>query len=187
MSDCGTPLIPFKPTRDSRSARPGVDVPTPPGPNCDDAGILTFVAEHTVLANSTGATFDTPIVPVGAGGAAGTPGDHFVLEPYKGRMRLHAIQIDSATGADLDAISVGRFSNAGDLVGARMKGGFQNVAGPIGRTLDCDRYLKCGINPINPGCLPSFGVEDELLVGFGNNTAGDISVIVTYELEYVEK
>jgi hypothetical protein len=66
-----------------------------------------------------------------------------------------------------------------------MRGSFANHVNCARATL-CDTYLKCGINVLDPFCLPDFGQDDPLEISLSNTDgANDQTVCLTVVLEYV--
>jgi len=158
--------------------------------NCETGQRLAFSGKFNFLAAADGFNYDTVSNADGAGGAAsGQRGTYVQLQPYgKKRMRLLGIQVtgvDGVTGNDFaDIISIGDIRHNNKTVRPTLNSSFKDYTTPGGPT-NPDIFLKNGINPINPQCLPVFGADDPLDIAIQAGGADISGVELTFEVEYV--
>jgi len=155
--------------------------------NCAEGKRVTWSGKFDLLAAANGNSFNTLAVAAG-GGAAAQRGDYVELKPY-GSGKLHALAfiIDGvdATGAEFKTlVGYGEIFHNGKGVRPTLQSSFKNYT-TCGEATDPDIYLKNGINPLNPQCLPAFSEQAPLQIAMDAGGADRTGVCITAVAMYV--
>jgi hypothetical protein len=155
--------------------------------NCAEGGRVVWSGRFDILAAANGASFNTPAIAAGAGVPA-VRGDHLVLRPYDGEIQALGLQIDGIDGVSGSPFSTlvgyGEIKHKGKDIRPTLLGSYENYT-TAGEATDPDRYLKNGINPLNPSCLPRFSHDSPLLIGLDSGGFDRSGVVLTFEGMYV--
>jgi len=155
--------------------------------NCAEGKRVTWSGKFDLLAASDGNSFNVLAKAAGNGNPP-TRGDHIELKPYgNGKLHVLGLQIDGVdgTGAEFKTlVGYGSIRHNGKEVRPTLQSSFENYT-TCGEATDPDIYLKNGINPLNPQCLPAFSEQAPMQIAMDANGADRTGVCITVEAMYV--
>jgi len=155
--------------------------------NCSEGERVTWSGKFDILSTANGANFTIMAKAAGAGVPA-TRGDFIELKPYgSGKLHVLGLQIDGvdATGTEFKTlVGYGVIKHNGKEVRPTLQSSFENYT-TCGETTDPDIYLKNGINPLNPQCLPAFSEQAPMQIAMDANGADRTGVCITVEAMYI--
>lgn len=158
--------------------------------NCSDGKRVSWSGKFDLLITADGGTVETAAVAAGSGVAA-VPGDHIELQPYgPGFLQLLAVTIDGVdpvSAANFKTIvGYGEIHHNGKDIRPTLKSSYKNYT-TAGEATDPDIYLKNGINPLNPSCLPAFSEQAPLQIAMDAGGVARTGVVITSTAVYVTK
>lgn len=171
------PVVPFaNPDAPIRGTRSGGGASTD---NCQNGGILTKSVTLDVLAAADGASFVTAAT-------AAVAGDHLVVQPIEGAIRVHYI-LFSGAAADVTAAGYGQILKNRKQVQPTLDGSWDtdNVCGDAANFV-LDNGVGGYVNTFNGQCIPAATFDAPVLVALVNTSGAPITdLCVTIVYEYV--